>query len=248
MKTNEPLTDEAIESMLARRMSRAHPTRLLESIMNDVETTEQRRRSPMGWRWPARTSGLAFAGILVTAGLLTALVLGGSLSSGRPQPDQSNQGPAVTSATPPPSGGIRMLTCDARPLPLSGRIDLTGTWNGGSLVYLRQDGATVWGVAIFDPFCPYLNPVISDVGPYLVLHGTIASDGKVHVDWASAGDRFPDEHRFEQFQDASGSIVFDVQADSGGNAELVATTETGSAWSGGSFSTLTLTPCTAVLH
>lgn len=250
MKTNTPLSDEALESMLVRRTSRAAPTGLLESIMNDIETTEQRHRSFLGWHWPARTSGLAFAGLLVTAGLLTALVVGGSLSGGRPQPDQSNQGLAVTSATAAPASAIRMLTCDPRPLPLgTGAVDLTGSWDAtGSMVYLRQDGDTLWGVSIFSVAGPYLNPVISDIGPYLVLHGTVKSSGTVEVDWASAGDRIPGEHRFDHFQDAAGSIVFDLKPGSDGNVQLVAASATGSDWIGPGFGTLVLTPCTWALH
>jgi hypothetical protein len=249
MKTNPTLTDDALEAMLVRRMTRARPLGLEEVIMNDVATTEQRRRGPFGWHWPGRSSSLAFAGVLVVAGLLTALVVGGSLAGGDRATNQTNHGLTDTNAASP-TAGIRMLTCDSRSLPgASATVDLTGSWEAaGSLVYLTEAGTTLWGVAIFDQLGPYLDPVVTDVGPYLVLHGTVEPNGKVHVDWASAGDRFSGEHRFDHFQDATGSIEFDIGVGNDGNTQLVAASEAGADWSGNGFSALVLTPCTPALH
>jgi hypothetical protein len=249
MKTNTPLPDDAIESMLLRRMTRARPIGLEESIMNDVTTTDQRRRSWLGLGLPGRSSGLAFAGILIAAGMLTALIVGGSLSGGGRATDQPN--PALTTSNAAaPSAGIRILGCDPRPLAYtSGVVDLTGSWDAaGSLIYLTQRGSTLWGVAIFSVEGPYLDPAITDVGPYLVLHGAVGSDGRAQMDWASTGLRFPGELRFDHFQDAAGSIVFERRQGTDGNLQLVAASETGTDWSGNAFSALVLSPCTPSLH
>lgn len=249
MKTIAPLPDDALESMLSRRMAQAQPIGLEESIMNHVATTEQRRRGWLGLGLPGRSTGLAFAGILITTSVLTALIVGGSLTGGGRASDQANQGLTDASAASP-AAEIRILGCDPRPLPFtSGTVDLTGSWDAaGSLIYLTQRGNTLWGVALFSVEGPYLNPAISDVGPYLVLHGSVGSDGRAQVDWASTGLRYPGEPRFDSFQNAAGSVVFERRQGTDGNLQLVAASETGSDWSGNAFTALVLNPCTPALH
>ena len=249
MNPKSSLPEEQLEEMLTRRATRAGATDLLEVVMDSIDKTPQ-RRGILGRLLPARS---ALPGPAATFGaivILAALVIGGTLLGSRSTGPGANGSSAPGAADASPTRGLKIVSCEPRAMSAAARpINLNGSWQGGgSLIYLRQEGTTLWGVAIFDPFGADLHPELIDVGPYLILHGTIATDGSTHLDWASAGDRFPGEHRFKQFQDAAGSIVFALDQGDGGVARLTAGSETGSAWSGGAYSTLTLTSCTPAVH
>lgn len=229
--------DGALSKVVSLRSTRATPAGLLADVRAAVAPVQQ-RRGRLGWR-PIGLPVLRVAGVAALF-MLLALAIGFGAGS------RSN---LLTVASPSPApAAARLFDCTSRTVPSAAKpLDLTGTWSDrANLYYLRQTGDTLWGVAINSPEATY--PDLVAVGPYLVLHGTIAGDGTVHVDWSTAGDRFPGDQRFGYYSDKGGTLTWKISSGAGGSVQLVTTVETGNDLTGPLYGLPILDPCVPVVQ